>query len=282
MAVQIQSASRPDTGTTGPYNPQFEQLPIGHGVYPDGYEDSIENPPEAENMQDICERLACDRSSLSPSQCDEAAFKQFQRANRAASDEQDVMTDVVPTIRGNTGTKLHKGREHGFEVLVEFGTGIADAKPDGYGGTSRKNLDDYIVPSTWEHLPAAPNNFPELKGPSGRSDALRRRAVYAGAVGTRSMFELRTTATKHPCTTAMLTPSCQHIIQREDYSGCTPRTGSPQYYTTQVESATASGSPVSSRTEDASFEASIAADDYPAGVEEPPKRQRRRSAAVLL
>ncbi|TKA66098.1 hypothetical protein B0A55_13245 [Friedmanniomyces simplex] len=194
------------TGTTGPYDPQFEQLLIDHGVYPDGYEDSNGNAPEPENIQAIRERLARSRSSLSPSHFDEAAFKQFQRTNRGVSTEQDVMEDVFPTIRGNTGTRFHKAGNTPFNNLVEFAPGITDAKVDGYDGARpmeielavRRDLHGYIIPSTRTDLPAAPNHLTEVKGPAGRSDVLRRQAMYAGAVGARGMFELQNYGSETP------------------------------------------------------------------------------------
>ncbi|KAK0971960.1 hypothetical protein LTR54_017679 [Friedmanniomyces endolithicus] len=187
------------TGTTGPYDPQFEQLLIDHGVYPDGYEDSNGNAPEPENIQALRERLARSRSSLSPSHFDEAAFKQFQRTSRGVSTEQDVMEDVFPTIRGSTGTRFHKVGRTPFNNLVEFAPGITDAKVDGYDGARpieielavRRDLHGHIIPSTRTDLPAAPNHLTEVKGPAGRADVLRRQAMYAGAVGARGMFELQ-------------------------------------------------------------------------------------------
>ncbi|KAK0958908.1 hypothetical protein LTR91_021123 [Friedmanniomyces endolithicus] len=194
------------TGTTGPYDPQFEQLLIDHGVYPDGYEDSDGDAPEPENIQAIRERLARSRSSLSPSHFDEVAFKQFQRTNRGASSEQNVMMNVFPTIRGNTGTKFYNEGNMLFKNLVQFAPSITDAKPDGYDGARpaeidlavRRTLNGYIIPSTSEHLPAAPNNLTEVKGPSGRSDVLRRQAMYAGGVGARGMFELQNYGNETP------------------------------------------------------------------------------------
>ncbi|KAK1053627.1 hypothetical protein LTR12_017181 [Friedmanniomyces endolithicus] len=178
------------TGTTGPYDPQFEQLLIDHGVYPDGYEDSNGNAPEPENIQAIRERLARSRSSLSPSHFDEAAFKHFKER----------------IAEGNTGTKFHKGANTLFNNLVEFAPGITDAKADGYDGARpieielavRRDLNGYIIPSTRTDLPAALNTLTEVKGPAGRADVLRRQAMYAGAVGARGMFELQNYGNETP------------------------------------------------------------------------------------
>ncbi|KAK1092613.1 hypothetical protein LTR48_004009 [Friedmanniomyces endolithicus] len=331
------------TGTTGPYDPQFEQLLIDHGVYPDGYEDSNGNAPEPENIQAIRERLARSRSSLSPSHFDEAAFKQFQRTNRGVSTEQDVMEDVFPTIRGNTGTRFHKAGNTPFNNLVEFAPGITDAKVDGYDGARpmeielavRRDLHGYIIPSTRTDLPAAPNHLTEVKGPAGRSDVLRRQAMYAGAVGARGMFELQNYGSETPVydgNAYALVPTYHAGEGSLRVYATHPRqsaVGQTEYHMTQLgsyamthssesfrqgaaalrnsrdlskeqrdrfiasanatarrlppaatpSSGTAGGSPVSSRTEGASFESNTSTDEPCAELEEPPKRQRKRSAA---
>jgi len=188
------------TGTTGPYDAQFQQLLIDQGVYPHGYRTlSGAKPPKPQNMEETYRRLTQPRPSLSPSQFSEGAFEDFQDQNGAASSEQDVMTDVIPLIRGRTGIKFHKASNTVFNNLVKFAPGIADAKPDGYDGARpveidlavRRDLNGYIIPSTSNELPAAPNHLTEVKGPSGRADVLRRQAMYAGAIGARAMHELQ-------------------------------------------------------------------------------------------
>ncbi|KAK0258868.1 hypothetical protein LTR35_018127 [Friedmanniomyces endolithicus] len=187
------------TGTTGPYDPQFAQLLIDNRAYPDGHEDSDGDAPEPNNKEALLDGRVRSRSSLSPSRFDEAAFKQYQRANRAADDEQAVMMDVIPTIRGNTGTRFHKSSNTLFNNLIDLAPGIRKAQPDMYDGARpaeidlavRTHLNGYIIPSTSTKRPAAPNHLTEVKGPSGRSDVLRRQATYAGAIGARAMHELQ-------------------------------------------------------------------------------------------
>ncbi|KAK0822641.1 hypothetical protein LTR73_009167 [Friedmanniomyces endolithicus] len=187
------------TGTTGPYDPQFAQLLIDNGAYPDGHEDSDGDAPEPNNKEALLDGLVRSRSSLSPSRFDEAAFKQYQRANRAAHDEQAVMMDVIPTIRGNTGTRFHKSNNTLFNNLIDLAPGIRKAQPDMYDGARpaeidlavRTHLNGYIIPSTSTKRPAAPNHLTEVKCPSGRSDVVRRQATYAGAIGARAMHELQ-------------------------------------------------------------------------------------------
>ncbi|KAK1048043.1 hypothetical protein LTR74_017619 [Friedmanniomyces endolithicus] len=194
------------TGTTGPCDPQFAQLLIDNGAYPDGHEDSDGDAPEPNNKEALLDGFVRSRSSLSPSQFDEAAFKQYQRTNRAADDEQAVMMDVIPIIRGNTGTRFHKFSNTLFNNLIDLAPGIRKAQPDMYDGARpaeidlavRTHLDGYIIPSTSNKRPAAPNHLTEVKGPSGRSDVLRRQATYAGAIGARAMHELQNYGNDQP------------------------------------------------------------------------------------
>ncbi|KAK1084093.1 hypothetical protein LTR48_005772 [Friedmanniomyces endolithicus] len=195
------------TGTTGPYNAQFQQLLIDQGVYPHGYRTlSGAKPPKPQNMEETYRRLSQPRPSLSPSRFSEGAFEDFQDQNGAASSEQDVMTDVIPTIRGSTGIGFHKAGNTVFNNLVKFAPGIADAKPDSYDGARpveidlavRRDLNGYIIPSTSNELPAAPNHLTEVKGPSGRADVLRQEAMYAGAIGARAMHELQNYGNDQP------------------------------------------------------------------------------------
>ena len=333
------------TSSTGPYDPQLEQLLIDNGVYPDGFRTaSGAKPPKPRNMEDICRRLSQPRPSLSPSQFSEGAFEDFQDKNRGASSEQQVMEDVIPTIRGNTGTKFYSAGNTLFNNLVEFAPNITDAKVDGYDGARpteidlsiRRHCNGYIVPSTRNDLPAAPNHFTEVKGPAGRSDHLRRQAMYAGPVGARGMFELQNYENETPVydgNAYTLVPTYHAGEGSLRMYATHPRqsaTGQTKYYTTQLRSyamtdtaesfrqgaaawrnsrdlskeqrdrfiasananaqrlsviatplsATASGSPVSSRTQGASFESDTSTDELAREDEEPLKRQRNRPTAT--
>lgn len=66
------------------YGRGFEQNLIDHGVYLDN---RAQTP---ENIEEIQERLAQSRPSLSPSKFSETAFKDFQTSDFKAKDEEDV------------------------------------------------------------------------------------------------------------------------------------------------------------------------------------------------
>src|SRR5437667_1360819 len=99
------SKSTPKTTTTrksSAYNRNFEQNLIDHSIYPDEY-DYPDNhvPPEPNNWEEINDRLAQPRPSLSPSQFSDGAFRDFRRTNARALSEGKVMRTAFPTIVGN-------------------------------------------------------------------------------------------------------------------------------------------------------------------------------------
>jgi hypothetical protein len=70
---------------------------------------------------------------------------------------------------------------------------IVPANPDLFYGARPKQLDrrirdkfsSYIIPSTMEDKPMAPNFYLEVKGPDG--SAIAKQACYDGSVGARGM-----------------------------------------------------------------------------------------------
>src|SRR6266487_2077104 len=90
------STAKTSTGksrNTTPYDPNFEQNLIDHGVYPEGYE-YLDNrqSPEPNNLEEINRRLAEPRPSLSPSRFSKEACQDFKRKSVRAKDEGDVMS----------------------------------------------------------------------------------------------------------------------------------------------------------------------------------------------
>ena len=52
------------------------------------------------------------------------------------------------------------------------------------------DLNRYIIPSTVENRPAAPNDSIEIQAESGRSDVVQRQAKHPAIIGARGLFEL--------------------------------------------------------------------------------------------
>nr|KMM69766.1 hypothetical protein CPAG_06080 [Coccidioides posadasii RMSCC 3488] len=183
------------------YSRNFQQNLIDHGVYPDGYEFPDGNvPSQPNNIDEILERLAQPRPSLSPSKFSDGDFKQFKRADINASKEKPVATSVIPILEGEIGDPKCIGGDYSFGNLAPLTDGtLASAKPDHFFGARpeqlnrsiREALSDRIIPSTQDNLPMAPNFFVEAKGPDGSLAVATRQACYDGALGARGMHSLQ-------------------------------------------------------------------------------------------
>lgn len=175
------------------YGRGFEQNLIDHGVYLDN------RAQKPENIEEIKERLAQPRHSLSASKFSETAFEVFQASDCKAKDEEDVMIDVIPVIHG-------KQEIHFLARKTKFGNLdplMADspikANPDLFYGARpeqlsrhiRDKLNNHIIPSSMESKPMAANFFLEVKGPDGSAAVAKRQACYDGAIGARGILSLQ-------------------------------------------------------------------------------------------
>ncbi|KAL1952989.1 hypothetical protein VTO42DRAFT_3785 [Malbranchea cinnamomea] len=210
-AESVSSKTR-DTGDTTnttsstPYSRNFQQNLIDHGVYPPAYEyPDGRRPPKPRNWEEINERLARPRPSLSPSRFSEEAFENFTRADAHASKEKPVITSVIPIIEGNIGDPKCAGGEYVFGNLAPLTDGtLAQAKPDHFYGARPEHLhrqicnelSNHIIPSTQDDLPMLPNFFLEAKGPDGSLAVATRQACYHGALGARGMHSLQSIPTR--------------------------------------------------------------------------------------
>jgi len=184
------SQSTPKTKKSTPYDAAFEQGLIDSGIYPVGYTEI-----EPYNIDEMNDRLAQSRASLSPSSFSREAFLNFKRKNNEAGSEAQVMSTVFPIIRGNA--PIPSGENRLFNNLAPLNSDLAAAKPDYYNGTRpteidprvRKDLKPYIVPSKREHAPLLPNFFTEVKGQDGNAAVLRRQSTHDAAYGARGMLE---------------------------------------------------------------------------------------------
>ncbi|KAL9077897.1 MAG: hypothetical protein Q9157_003196 [Trypethelium eluteriae] len=194
------------SGSSGTYNPNFEQKLIDGGIYPYGY-DNLDGqiPPKPANWDALHARFAQYRPSLSPSVFSEEDYEAFVQADARASRERSGTTRVIPYIEGELSAGECPQENVLFanlEPLVQFAAGgsrLPFAKPDFYHGTRpellhhqvRDDLSTKIIPSRQDSLPAIPNFFLEAKGPSGTGVVARRQACYDGALGARAMHTLQ-------------------------------------------------------------------------------------------
>ncbi|KAL2376296.1 hypothetical protein RJZ90_007611 [Blastomyces dermatitidis] len=187
--------------STTPYNRNFQQNLIDHGIYPDAYEyPDGRIPAMPKNWEEINKTLAQPRSSLSPSNFSDEHFRKFKRADTHASKEQPVTTSVIPIIEGDIDDPKCAGGGYPLGNLAPLTDGtLAQAKPDHFYGARPEQLDrqirnklsDHIIPSTQDDLPMVPNFFLEAKGPDGSLAVATQQACYDGALGARGMHALQ-------------------------------------------------------------------------------------------
>ncbi|KAF3484266.1 uncharacterized protein GIQ15_03590 [Arthroderma uncinatum] len=174
---------------------------VDHGVYPDGYEyPDGRLPAMPNNWDEINQKLAQPRPSLSPSKFSESEFRQFKRADTTASKEKSVATSVVPAIDGDIGDPKCVGGDYPFGNLASLTDGtLANAKPDHFFGARpeqlkpkiRNKLNNFIILLTQDSLPITLNFFLEAKGPNGSPAVATRQACYNGALGARGIHKLQ-------------------------------------------------------------------------------------------
>lgn len=194
-------STKPTTKRSGPYDRDFQQHLIDHGIFPDLYrfpDGHMASKPG--NWDDILARLAQPRSSLSPSKFTEEDFEEFRRLDADASKERQVTETVIPFIEGKAQDRKCIGGGVPFRNLDHLTDGtLVPGNPDRYHGARpelldrqiRIELNDQIVPTTQHDLPIAPNFFMAAKGPDGSTSVAKRQACYDGALGARGMHSLQ-------------------------------------------------------------------------------------------
>ena len=234
------------------YDRDFEQKCIDHGIYRPGQD------VEPKNLQELQERLALSRPSLSPSQFSDGAFKGFCKAETAARDERDVIRNALPTILGRNNLENALAEDVRFTNMQDMAPDVfKKPKPDFYWGAQseqidrrvRQDLNHQIVPSTKDTYPAAPNFFLEVKGPDGSAAKKTMQACYDGAIGARAMHALQGYGQAEPTydNKAYTYSSTYHDGTLKMYShhpAQPSRPGeSPQYHMTKVGGWELTGSP---------------------------------------
>ena len=176
-----------------PHSRGFDQHLTDHTVH-------ATHQSEDPDLTVIRAAMAAPRPSLSPSRFSDGAFKNFQRSNAQAKDEEDARVHVFPTIAVAWQPDHPSAMNTLFGNLEPLTDGtIAPAKPDVYYGARPENLDRrirdelsaHIIPSTMEDKPMAPNFFSEVKGPYGPPAVATLQARYDGAIGARATHSLQ-------------------------------------------------------------------------------------------
>ena len=257
------------TKKSTPYEANFLQNLVDHGVYPDehGFPD-YRIPPEPDNLQEIQERMLRYRASLSPSRFPDTKFKEFKRMDARAKKEAQVTSYVVPLIEGEITDGNCRSGQIRFTNLAPLTDGkLAAGNPDLFYGSPpgqlnrmvRGELSSQIMPSTQEELPTTPNFFLAAKGPDGTNRVAQLQALYDGALGARGMHSLQSYGQDQPTydNKAYTISSSYNGGSLKLYTTHTsaPRApeGHPEYYTTQVQGFAMTGSPDTCRRGAAAF-----------------------------
>ena len=144
------------------------------------------------------------RRSLSPSVFPEEEYEKFARADARVTNENKAST-VFSMLQGidrldrcidGPGIRL-ANLENLFVDPPDYKT-----QPDIWYGArpqqidprirDNKGLGTWIVPTTTDFRPCAPNLFVEVEGPGGAEMVCLVQATFDGAIGTRGMHKLQT------------------------------------------------------------------------------------------
>ncbi|KAG9228475.1 hypothetical protein BJ875DRAFT_508482 [Amylocarpus encephaloides] len=237
----ISSNTKPTTNTTTtrntrPYDRDFQQNLIDGGAYPDEYEypdGRVLARPD--NWEEINQRLAQPRPSLSPSQFSDDKFRKYKRADTHAFKEDQVTKSVILIIEGEitdakcvSGNILFTNLDH----LID-GT-LVPGNPDLYYGARPEQL------NRQHDLPIVPNFFLAAKGPDGSIAVAGRQASYDGALGARGMHSLQSYGQDEPTydNSAYTITSIYHGGQLKMYTSHPAQPSGPgsrpEYYMTQI------------------------------------------------
>jgi hypothetical protein len=207
------------------------------------------------NINEIRQRLAQPRPSLSPSRFSEGAFEEFQQKNEDVIDEGEVMRDVLPKIYGDADIP-HK-QDLLFTRLESItDKTTVDAKPDFYDGAPlesidkqvREDLSPYIIPTGHRTAPVAPNFFIEAKAPKGGADVAKRQITHDLSLGARGMHQLQSYGADEPVydNNAYTIGATYHAGNLNMYATHVTRSGSGgslEYHTTQIDGWNTIGNP---------------------------------------
>ena len=189
-AVQTSTSSK--TRRSSACDNDFEQRLIDHKIYPEAYDYSDRSVTPELVLEELYQRSAQLRPSLSLSRFSNSDFKEFKQKNARVITEGKVISTIIPIISGNTSIWSEENLLFTRLDLIVNNTTV-DAKPDFYDGARlkdidkkvRKDLGQYIIPTGRAIAPVLPNFFLEVKAPQGGADVAKRQVCYDGAISAR-------------------------------------------------------------------------------------------------
>ncbi|KAI9824005.1 MAG: hypothetical protein M1826_007538 [Phylliscum demangeonii] len=233
------------------YDGSFGHNLLYCGIYPDGYESKYDCPPPApKNLEEIRQRLAQRRSSLSPTTFADSHFLDFKRTNKGPQNEGHILRYVVPVIAGPRDDRSPPGNGVKFDNMKSMDPDLMKPIPDIYYGAHPGKIDErvrdaierYVVPSSSATRPVVPNYMVEVKTVEARPAVTARQARYDGAFGARAMHHLQ----NYGASTAVYDGNAYAITAtyQDGYlkmyathpAEAKDPNGPPQYYMTQLNS----------------------------------------------
>lgn len=161
-------------------------------------------PPD--NIDEIRQRLARPRASLSPSRDITEDYEQFRRAHFHALNEEAITQEFSTSLRKRNGE--YAGRNMMFAKIAELTpveTKLSRPNPDLFVGEDPSNIPRKIRDEIGQYIasgivrsPMVVNDFAEIKGPDGREQHLMNQVAYDGAIGARAMHSMRAFGTDSP------------------------------------------------------------------------------------
>jgi len=190
--VTKSASRRSKSGRSSAYNTDFMNLLISSGI------DRPQRISKPANYDQLRDRLAQRRDSLSHSYFSEPNYENFLDAVENALDEAQVMSDVFPTVKG---PKIYPSTTNWpcYSWAPLTTTDLVAPQPDFFDGARqssedselRQALDSLIVPSASLDAPFLASFLAEAKPPGGSGEIARRQAVYDGAFSARAMHYLQ-------------------------------------------------------------------------------------------
>ena len=180
------------SGRSSAYNADFMGLLISNCI------GRAQRKVKPANFDNLLQRLAQPRGSLSPSRFSESNYENFLDAVDNAREEAQVMSDVFTAVKGPNIYPSTTNRScNNWAPLTS--AKLVTPQPDYFDGERqtptdaelRQVLDSLIVPSRSSDAPFLPNFLAEAKAPGASAEVARRQAVYDGAFGARAMLHLQ-------------------------------------------------------------------------------------------
>ena len=184
------------------YDEAFEQHLLDQGIRSHIYRTPTKARQRPDNWEEIQNRLARTRRSLSPENFTFDSFLDFDATSYEAENEAKTMHSMVPVITGDSVDIPH-GERLSFNNLEDLTDGsIAKAKFVFFDGSDpftlqadiREGMESYIMPvkmGEGDPVPCLPNFFMEAQGADGRVVVGQRLALYHGVLGARGVHRVR-------------------------------------------------------------------------------------------